>query len=98
MQGILRMQKNEYYFYQRWYDPEVGKFVSKSPLPNHVEHPYSYTSNNPVNVIDVNGKKPFSITTVRIRGGLISRLFLLTPCAAAISGAEIGCAVYQANQ
>ena len=35
-----------YYFYQRWYDPELARFNSLTPFPPFIEHPYSYCNNN----------------------------------------------------
>jgi len=46
-----------YYFYQRWYDPELGRFLTRAPLPPALEHPYVYSSNNPVNHIDPRGER-----------------------------------------
>ena len=41
-----------YYFWQRWYDPEVERFISKAPYSPNVEHPYGYAENNPIKYID----------------------------------------------
>ena len=45
-----------YYFYARWYDPVVGRFISRSVLPTDIEHPYVYCSNDPLNHVDPNGQ------------------------------------------
>ena len=44
-----------YYFYQRWYDPEVGKFLQRDtiPSPNNL---YIYCGNNSNNLIDPTGE------------------------------------------
>jgi RHS repeat-associated protein len=47
-----------YYFWQRWYDPQLGRFLSKTPYPFNVEHSYSYCINNPNIYVDTNGKLP----------------------------------------
>jgi len=44
-----------YYFYARWYDPELGMYIQKSPLPLPLERPYEYAQNDPANYIDVTG-------------------------------------------
>jgi len=45
-----------YYFWQRWYDPVLGRFVSKDIL-NNINR-YKYSNNNPVIYIDPNGLYP----------------------------------------
>ncbi len=44
-----------YYFHARWYDPAVGRFVSRSPLGPDEEGPYLYCESDPINNVDVNG-------------------------------------------
>jgi RHS repeat-associated protein len=48
-----------YYFYARWYDPEIGRFISEDPIASI--NNYSYCFNNPQNRIDANGKGVFEI-------------------------------------
>lgn len=41
----------------RYYDPEIGRFISKDPRPGKLSHPstlnpYCYVENNPVNFVD----------------------------------------------
>ncbi|MFC1753778.1 RHS repeat-associated core domain-containing protein [Thermoproteota archaeon] len=48
-----------YYFYQRWYDPEIGRFLSEDPAGQNM-NPYLYASNNPLGFIDPNGEWFFS--------------------------------------
>ncbi|MDI6783358.1 MAG: RHS repeat-associated core domain-containing protein, partial [bacterium] len=43
-----------YYFGARWYDPQVGRFITKDPAFNLNPYPYCY--NNPVNLIDPTGE------------------------------------------
>ncbi len=47
-----------YYFYKRWYDPMLGRFISRDPLGsfNNVNL-YEYADNCPMKMIDVNGAK-----------------------------------------
>ncbi len=47
-----------YYFGARWYDPAVGRFISRGVLPPDVESPYLYCQNNPVNLGDIDGYLP----------------------------------------
>jgi RHS repeat-associated protein len=44
-----------YYFGVRWYDPAVGRFISRSPLPPDIEGRYLYCDNNPFNFMDIDG-------------------------------------------
>jgi len=44
-----------YFFGARWYDPNIGRFISVSPLSPLGEEEYGYCSENPVNSADVNG-------------------------------------------
>jgi len=47
-----------YYFWQRWYDPRVGRFISPSLLPIDMEHAYSFAENNPFLRVDPFGLVP----------------------------------------
>ncbi len=49
-----------YYEYQRWYDPSIGRFISKDPLAGFLTDPqsfngYTYGSDSPTNVVDSTG-------------------------------------------
>lgn len=60
--GNERDKETEWdYFGARYYDNEICKFLSIDPLAeesyNHT--PYSFSANNPVLNVDVNGEKPF---------------------------------------
>ena len=46
-----------YYFNARWYDPDLGRFISEDPVadPNN-PNLYSYCGNNPVIRVDPSGK------------------------------------------
>ena len=52
------------YFGARYYNPAVGRFVTKDPWPGTIEDPgsfvnkYAYCNNNPVNLIDPLGLCP----------------------------------------
>jgi RHS repeat-associated protein len=45
------------YMYQRWYQPELGTFLSQAPMPVQMEHAYTFASSSPVNGLDVLGMK-----------------------------------------
>ncbi len=49
-----------YFFGARWYDPNIGRFISVSPLSPLGEEEYVYCSENPVNSFDVKGLSIFS--------------------------------------
>jgi RHS repeat-associated protein len=44
-----------YFFHHRWYDPQVGRFISRTPLLPWEEGAYLYCANDPVNWVDVDG-------------------------------------------
>ena len=53
-----------YYYGGRYYDPELGRFISPDPFVGQPSDPqnlnrYSYVENNPVNKIDPSGYKSF---------------------------------------
>ena len=43
------------YFCQRYYDPEVGRFMTRDLIPTPAFSSYSYCLNNPLKYIDVDG-------------------------------------------
>lgn len=44
-----------YYFNQRWYDPEIGRFMQEDPAGQGL-NPYLYCANNPMGYIDPDGR------------------------------------------
>ena len=44
-----------YYFGARWYDPQIGRWISREPLGLDGPNLYHFTFNNPVNGFDANG-------------------------------------------
>jgi len=51
-----------YYFANRWYDPDAGRFVTKDPAEEEILKPltinrYIYALNNPINFTDPTGEK-----------------------------------------
>ena len=45
-----------YYFWQRWYNCETGRFSSISPFPQSIEHPYLISNNRVVQFVDPSGR------------------------------------------
>ncbi len=62
------------YLRNRYYDPEIGRFISKDPRPGKLDrpstvNPYCYVENNPVNFIDplgLEGVSPEAWERVRV--------------------------------
>ncbi len=55
-------KSNLYYFNARYYDSNLGRFTSVDPVEDN--HPYSYVSNNPLNLVDPDGKDEFGLNYV----------------------------------
>ncbi len=64
-----------YYYRARYYDPQIGRFISEDPMgfgAGDVNF-YQYTSNNPVNANDPSGNCPSCVgagTSVLLGGGI----------------------------
>lgn len=57
----LDQETGLYYYRARYYDPQVGRFVSKDPIGiKGGINLYSYTSNNPINMKDPSGLASYS--------------------------------------
>lgn len=56
-----------YYLNARWYDPELGRFVSPDPIPGLLNQ-YAYAGNNPFRYSDANGLQAFDIGRVNPMG------------------------------
>lgn len=52
----LDAQTGLYYFGARWYDPVLGRFITKALYPPEIEHQYTYGENNPLYWIDPDGQ------------------------------------------
>jgi RHS repeat-associated protein len=44
-----------YYFGARWYDPQIGRWISREPTGIDGPNLYQYSFNNPINMVDPNG-------------------------------------------
>jgi RHS repeat-associated protein len=53
---IIRGDKGNYYYGARYYDAKISVWLSVDPILKHQESPYSFTSNNPIMLIDPDGR------------------------------------------
>ncbi len=53
-----------YHYGARWYDPAIGRWNTVDPLAEKMPSysPYAFSLNNPVNMIDLDGRIPYPIT------------------------------------
>jgi hypothetical protein len=83
-----------YYLQSRYYDPAIGRFISADGLlgetGNLVTHNmYAYCGNNPVMMIDPDGKFPIWLTIIgAVLGGIVGGITALQ------NGAELGSQQY----
>ncbi len=72
-----------YYFGYRWYDPQQGVFVSRTPLNPLYEETYAYCYNDPINFFDPNGYDPESneagVKIIMLRNPELERIMNMTP-------------------
>jgi RHS repeat-associated protein len=59
-----------YYYGARYYDPEIGRFISRDPVRGRkitpqTLNPYSYCLNNPLKYIDPDGRDPLHYKPVK---------------------------------
>ncbi len=62
----LDNESSLYYLRARYYDPTIGRFISKDPLKGYLtipqtQNPYAYALNNPVNLSDPSGEQATQI-------------------------------------
>jgi len=53
------LDQDLYYFDARYYDSDLGKFVEVDPVED--DYPYSFTHNNPMNLVDPTGEFASSV-------------------------------------
>jgi RHS repeat-associated protein len=61
------------YLRARYYDPSTGQFLTRDPIASITQEPYSYASNNPINVTDLTGMCPWCIAIgvgILVGGGI----------------------------
>jgi len=44
-----------YYFNARWYDPELGQYISRTDFDPDEEHPYAFCEDDPISYVDPDG-------------------------------------------
>ncbi|MFT4851469.1 MAG: RHS repeat-associated protein, partial [Sediminicola sp.] len=49
-------ETGNFYYGARYYDPKISVWLSVDPILKHQESPYSFTSNNPIMLIDPDGR------------------------------------------
>ena len=64
--GIYDESTTFYYLNARYYDPEMGRFISQDTYRGELDDPdqwhlYAYCANNPINYVDPSGHKMLSI-------------------------------------
>ena len=71
-----------YYCQSRYYDPEVGRWLNADGIINSISflgyNLYTYCLNNPVNLIDTNGREPILFTLSAIAIVLLKAITLAT--------------------
>lgn len=61
--GLYDHNTNLVQFGARWYDPQIGRWISKDPIKfEGGDNLYAYVLNNPVNLIDVTGLSALAIS------------------------------------
>jgi RHS repeat-associated protein len=76
------------YLRARWYDPALGRFLTRDPFPGlavlpTTQHPYVYVGNNPVNLVDPSGEFIVPLLVAAAIGGGFAAYsyFQAQPCA-----------------
>jgi RHS repeat-associated protein len=91
-------QTGLYYLRARWYDPRVGRFLTKDPFGGLAErpqsvYPYIYVSNNPANLVDPLGiwgwpKLPNPVRAIRQAARVYINVAFILPAKIAVTAAS----------
>ncbi len=59
-----------YYYGARYYDPSLSVWLSVDPLAEQFPNfsPYNYTLNNPINLVDPDGRAPDVVDDIIVHG------------------------------
>jgi RHS repeat-associated protein len=70
--GVMTEPNGFYYMRARYYDPQVGRFISEDPIgfDGGDVNLYAYVSNNPINLVDPDGR-----LAAQVIGGLVGGAF-----------------------
>jgi RHS repeat-associated protein len=104
--GYLNAENNDYldYMHARYYDPNLGRFLSVDPGPSDLRRPmawnrYAYAGNNPINNNDPDGRLTNPVTReqgkgqpIVHRGGSFGQIRKEQPNVKGSAGGEFGAA------
>ncbi|MDX6766087.1 MAG: toxin TcdB middle/N-terminal domain-containing protein [Candidatus Methylacidiphilales bacterium] len=82
-----------YYFNARYYDPELGRFISADTIVPDPQNPqtfnrYAYSLNNPLKYVDPSGHEPITITAIVV--GILIATAVGAAAGAAVAAAQGG--------
>ncbi len=99
-QGLLGVSGTNglYYLRARYYDPTIGRFLTRDPLRGSLGDPqslnaYPYVQNNPVNRVDPTGLFSEGFTAECISFGLAVAIFMTAALVAALFDPALGVAI-----
>lgn len=99
--GVMREPNGFYYMKARYYDPNVGRFISEDPIgfAGGDVNVSAYVQNNPIMLIDPNGKDAVSATLggISAAAGLVALYPPAAPIARAVSYTTAGLAAAYAT-